>query len=82
MPERSQTVILFTHLFDYLYGYERLRHRGDRLFLSGEFESARAEYSRARAVLREGDEPCDYDRGAVARMRRSNRPSSFERYRV
>ncbi len=46
---------MFTHLFDYLYGYERLRHRGDRLFLSGEFERARAEYSRARAVLREGD---------------------------
>jgi len=46
---------LFTRLFDYLSGYERLRHRGDRLFLSGEFERARKEYSRARAVLREGD---------------------------
>ena len=46
---------MFTHLLNYLYGYERLRHRGDRLFLSGEFERARVEYSSARAVLREGD---------------------------
>jgi len=46
---------LFTRLLDYLYGYERLRHRGDRLFLLGEFERARTEYGRARAVLREGD---------------------------
>ena len=47
---------MFTQLLDYLYGYERLRHRGDRLFLSGEFERARSEYTRARSVLREGDQ--------------------------
>ena len=46
---------MFTHLLNHLYGYERLHHRGDRLFLSGEFERARAEYSRARTVLRVGD---------------------------
>jgi len=34
-----------------LKGYERLRERGDRFFLAGEFERARREYLRARSVL-------------------------------
>jgi tetratricopeptide (TPR) repeat protein len=37
--------------WNYLYGYERLRHRGDRLFLAGELDRARHEYARARSVL-------------------------------
>ncbi len=37
--------------WNYLYGYERLRHRGDRLFLAGELDRARHEYMRARSVL-------------------------------
>ncbi len=46
---------MFTQVLNYVYGYERLRHRGDRLFLAGEFERARVEYLRARSVLAERD---------------------------
>lgn len=38
-------------VLNHVYGYERLRHRGDRFFLAGEFERARVEYLRARSVL-------------------------------
>ena len=42
---------MFTRVLNHLYGYERLRHRGDSLFLSGEVDRARHEYTRARSVL-------------------------------
>jgi tetratricopeptide (TPR) repeat protein len=38
-------------LWNRLKGYERLKERGDHLFLAGEFERAREEYGRARSVL-------------------------------
>lgn len=46
---------MIARVLNYLYGYERLRHRGDRLFLAGEFERARIEYTRARSVLSSRD---------------------------
>ncbi len=38
-----------------LKGYDRLKERGDHLFLSAEFERARREYQRARSVLSSSD---------------------------
>jgi tetratricopeptide (TPR) repeat protein len=38
-----------------LKGYERLKERGDHLFLSGEFERALREYLKARSVLSAAD---------------------------
>ena len=46
---------MFAKVVNHVYGYERLRHRGDRLFLAGEFERARSEYLRARSVLSQRD---------------------------
>ncbi|HJS72794.1 MAG TPA: tetratricopeptide repeat protein, partial [Vicinamibacteria bacterium] len=42
-------------LWNRLKGYERLKERGDHLFLAGEFERALREYSRARTVLPSAD---------------------------
>jgi tetratricopeptide (TPR) repeat protein len=42
-------------LWNRLKGYERLKERGDHLFLAGEFERAHREYSRARTVLPSAD---------------------------
>lgn len=42
---------MIARAWNYLYGYERLRQRGDRLFLAGELDRARHEYTRARSVL-------------------------------
>jgi tetratricopeptide (TPR) repeat protein len=42
-------------LWNFLKGYERLKERGDHLFLAGEFERALREYSRARSVLSDAD---------------------------
>ncbi|MGH9323365.1 MAG: tetratricopeptide repeat protein [Vicinamibacteria bacterium] len=42
-------------LLNRLRGYERLKGRGDRLFLAGEFERAFREYSRARSILSGSD---------------------------
>ena len=42
-------------LLDYIYGHDRLKQRGDRLFLVGEFQRAEAAYRRAHSVLRESD---------------------------
>ena len=47
---------MIARVLNYLHGYERLRHRGDRFFLAGDFERARREYLRARSVL----SPKDY----------------------
>ncbi len=38
-------------LLNRLKGFERLKERGDHLFLAGEFDRAHREYSRARSVL-------------------------------
>jgi tetratricopeptide (TPR) repeat protein len=45
---------MLSRIWDHLVGYERLKLRGDQLFLSGELERARHEYTRARRIL--GDE--------------------------
>ena len=42
---------MLARAWNYLCGYERLRQRGDRLFLAGELDRARHEYTRARSVL-------------------------------
>jgi tetratricopeptide (TPR) repeat protein len=44
-----------THFWDRLKGYDRLKERGDQLFLAGEFERALHEYLRARSVLSGSD---------------------------
>jgi len=46
---------VFARIVNRLYGYDRLRRRGDQLFLSGEFERARLEYEKARTVLGSAD---------------------------
>jgi tetratricopeptide (TPR) repeat protein len=38
-----------------LLGFERIKQRGDRFFLDGDFENARHQYERARAALAEPD---------------------------
>jgi tetratricopeptide (TPR) repeat protein len=50
-----------------LKGYERLKERGDHLFLSGQFERALREYSRARTVL----SPTDHRAIAIDALIRS-----------
>lgn len=40
----------------FLYGFDRLKHRGDCLFLSGDFQRALVQYRRARSLLRDADE--------------------------
>lgn len=47
--------MLLTHFWNCLKGYERLKERGDHLFLAGEFEGALREYLRARSVLSSSD---------------------------
>lgn len=42
---------MLTLFWNRLKGYERLKERGDHLFLAGEFERALREYLRARSVL-------------------------------
>lgn len=42
---------MIARAWNYLHGYERLRQRGDRLFLAGELDRARHVYTRARSVL-------------------------------
>lgn len=42
---------MLARILDHLTGYERLRHRGDQLFLSGKFDEARRQYARAHGVL-------------------------------
>ena len=42
---------MLSFFWNRLKGYERLRERGDYLFLAAEFERARREYLRARSVL-------------------------------
>ncbi|HSF15568.1 MAG TPA: tetratricopeptide repeat protein [Vicinamibacteria bacterium] len=46
---------MLTYLWNRLLGHERLKQRGDQLFLSGEFERAQWEYKRARSVLPPAD---------------------------
>lgn len=46
---------MFARALNRLVGYERLRFRGDRFFLSGDFESAHREYRKARSLLRAAD---------------------------
>ena len=38
-----------------LLGFERMKQRGDRLFLSGDFQNAQRQYERARTTLSEHD---------------------------
>jgi tetratricopeptide (TPR) repeat protein len=40
---------------NWLRGYERLKERGDRSFLGGDFDQARAWYARARSTVAESD---------------------------
>lgn len=47
--------MVLSHLWNRLTGYERLKERGDHLFLSGEFERALGAYLRARSVLSSSD---------------------------
>lgn len=46
---------MLSHLWNLLHGFERLKHRGDQLFLAGEFDSARRLYERARSLLPDSD---------------------------
>lgn len=63
-------------LWNRLKGYERLKERGDHLFLAGEFERALHEYSRARSVLSGG---ADHRAIAVdALIRSCERQSSLQ----
>lgn len=46
---------MLTYFWHCLKGYDRLKERGDHLFLAGEFERALGEYLRARSVLSSSD---------------------------
>jgi tetratricopeptide (TPR) repeat protein len=46
---------VLTRFWDRLKGYDRLKERGDHLFLAGEFGRALPEYLRARSVLSHSD---------------------------
>jgi tetratricopeptide (TPR) repeat protein len=46
---------VLSFLWNHLRGYERLKERGDRFFLSSEFERARREYAKARSLLESSD---------------------------
>jgi tetratricopeptide (TPR) repeat protein len=46
---------VLAQLWNFLNGFERLKHRGDRWFLAGEFDSARRQYLRARSVVSDAD---------------------------
>jgi hypothetical protein len=54
IDERLQALIVLA-LWNWLKGYERLKERGDHLFLSGEFGDAGTAYRRARSVLSNAD---------------------------
>jgi len=47
--------MVLMHFWHRLKGYDRLKERGDHLFLAGEFERALGEYLRARSVLSSSD---------------------------
>ena len=46
---------MLSRIWDRIVGYDRLKSRGDQLFLAGELPRAREEYERARSILREDD---------------------------
>lgn len=51
----SPALIVLTRFWNRLRGYDRLKERGDCLFLAGEFERALGEYLRARSILSSTD---------------------------
>ena len=53
---RARIPTVWMRLLNSLVGFDRIKHRGDRYFLDGDFHRAKREYERARSTLA----PVDY----------------------
>jgi tetratricopeptide (TPR) repeat protein len=69
---------VLSHFWNRLRGYERLKERGDRLFLAGEFERALSEYRGARSVLPSADHRATAIDSLIRSCERQSRSEALE----